>query len=160
MEYKNVPASFTKRIVVQLKAGTNGVTIGAGVTANFADLSIQQRDYVAEEDTYIVGIEIQHFPDREQWEALGFISAIDASAEARRDGTKGMMPPFVQIHTWGTPPDVITQENMYGAWFSGDGKGYLVEEDDEIYLVGNAHNLSAGALEYTCLAYVHVLQKG
>ena len=160
MDYKTVPKTFTKRLVVQLKAATDTNTIGAGVTADLEDLDIQERDFIAEEDTYIVGIEVQHFPDREQWEALAFISGIDNQEEARRDGTKGLFPPFCQIHTWGTSPDVVTQESMYQKWFSGDGKGYLLEEDDEIFLVGNAHNLSAGALHYAALAYVHILQKG
>lgn len=159
MEYKTVPKGYTKRIVVQLKAATETNTIGAGVTADLEDLDVQERDFVAEEDSFLVGVEIQHFPDREQWEALGFINGTDNQEEARRDGTKGLIPPLNQIHTWGTSPDVVTQESMYQSWFAGEGKGYLVEEDDEIYLVGNAHNLSAGGLHYACLAYLHFLQK-
>ena len=77
MEYKDVPKGFTKRMVIQLKAATETNTIAAATTVDIEDLDIQERDWVAEEDTYLVGVEIQHFPDRAQWEALGFISGID-----------------------------------------------------------------------------------
>lgn len=160
MEYKTVPKGFTKRIVLLLKAATDTNTIGAGVTADLEDLDVQERRFTAEEDTYIVGVEVQHFPDREQWEALAFVSGTDSQAEDNRSGTQGLIPPHNQIHTWGTSPDVVTQEDMYRAWFAGDGKGYLLEEDDRIWLVGNAHNLSAGGLHYAALAFVHVIQKG
>lgn len=161
MEYKNVPAGYTKRIVVQLKAATSTNQIAAGVTADLNDLDTQERDWVAEEDTYLVGVEIQHFPDKAPWEALAFVSANDSQDEDRRDGTKGLIPPFCQIHTWFGAAEYITQESgMDRTWFSGEGKGYLIEEDDEIFLVGNAHNLDTSAHHFAVLCYLHLLQKG
>lgn len=162
MEYKKVPASFNKMQVIQLKVATEDNTISAEAIADFEDLDIQERDWTAEEESIIVGIEIEHFPDEGPWGLLGFVSFTDNQAEDRRDGALGLMPPFNQVHILeGALSDNIPWESLYKEHFWDGGYGIVVEELHSIYLVGTAHNIDAlAAKHYACIAYVYIVQKG